>query len=132
MFEMMTEFTYPIDQCTSFSLLLFVTAIQGTFLMALESVLYRPLSEDEMEVQTCADIGDTTHEQAKDYLPYTIFVQVYGTLFLLMYLFLFHPEMKRSKVDKSVVQCDQIDTGILSAESESFDNNHVKADDTAL
>ena len=128
MFEMIAEFTYPIDQCTSFSLLLFANAIQGTFLMALEGILYRPLSEKEMEVQTCADKEDTSHEQAKDYLPYTIFVQVYATLFLLMYVFLFHPEMKRSKVDKSVLPTEKIATGNVSVESESFINNHVKRD----
>ena len=132
MFEMIAEFTYPIDQCTSFSLLLFANAIQGTFLMALETILYRPLSEDEMEVQTCADIEDTAHEQAKDYLPYTIFVQAYATVFLLIYVFLFHPEMKRSKVDKSVLQSDKITTGIVSIESESFVHNHLKTDDIAL
>ena len=73
-----------------------------------------------MEVQTCADKEDTTHEQVKDYLPYTIFVQVYATLFLLLYVFLFHPEMKPSKVDRSVLQTDKIATGAVSVESESF------------
>ena len=70
MFELVVEATYPVDQAASFSLILFSNSIQGTFLMAMERILYRPLSEDEMEIQVCADKEDTAHEQAKDYLPY--------------------------------------------------------------
>ena len=76
-----------------------------------------------MKLQTCASVEDTTHEQAKDYLPYTIFVQAYAALFIFLYVFRFYPEMKRSKVDKSGNQSDKIATGMVSGatlESEVF------------
>lgn len=129
MFELVVEATYPVDQAASFSLILFSGAIQKTFLMALERVLYRPLSEAEMEIQICADKEDRAHEQAKDYLPYTIFVQAYSMLFSLLYIIFFYPEMKRSKVDRSLIQKNKTTTEVVptdAIESENLVNNDVQ------
>ena len=130
MFELVVEATYPVDQAASFSLILFSTSIQGTFLMAMERILYRPLSEDEMEIQVCADKEDTAHEQAKDYLPYTLFVQAYSMSFTILYILFFYPEMKRSKVDRSILQRDTITAGVVSTdaiESEFLVSSDVKS-----
>jgi len=96
------------------SLILFSIAMQATILMSLETVLYRPLTEDEMKIQTCAGVGDTAHEQAKDYLPYTAFIQAYAVTLIILYVCCFYPEMKRSKVDKSGIQSHKIATGMVS------------------
>ena len=68
--ELIVECTYPIDQALSQTLLDFSSRIQLPFLMAFEYILYRPLSEVELENQICSDKRDTSHELAKDYLPY--------------------------------------------------------------
>ena len=115
------ECTYPVDQSVSLSLICFSGAIQGTFLMLVERILYRPLSAAEMENQTCSDTEDMAHELAKDYLPYTIFLQVYMAIFIILYTLFFYPEMKRSKADNTLDQNGNIATEIAStatAESE--------------
>ena len=106
--ELSVECTWPIDQVTSFSLILFSSSIQGAAMMALEHILYWPLSEVDMKKQTCSEKDDTAHEQAKDYLPYSVCVTVYGMAFIALYVIFFNPEMKRSKADKSVLPCDEV------------------------
>ena len=71
--------------------------------MGAENALYRPLTKDEMEIQTCAEKGDTSHEQAKDYSPYAIFITSYAALFVVLYILFFHPEMKRSNADQMLL-----------------------------
>ena len=104
MFELIVEITYPIEQAASFSLVLLSNAIQGTVLMSLEGTLSLPLSEGELEIQTCSDKDDHDHEEGRDYLPYTIFISAYAAFSIILYILFFHPEMKRAKVEKTVHQ----------------------------
>ena len=67
--------------------------------MVAENALYRPLSEQEMEKQTCSEKGDTSHETAKDYSPYAIFITTYAAVLVVLYILFFHPEMKRTNAD---------------------------------
>ena len=95
------ECTYPIDESTTSALTQISSYIQGAVLMLAEFVLYKPLSEAELEIQTCSEKNDTSHEQAKDYSPYMIFITSYAAVFVVMYILLFNPEMKRSNADRS-------------------------------
>ena len=107
------------------SLIGFSVLVQGPVLMVMENIIYRELSEVELEKQTCAKKGDMSHEMAKDYLPYTCFLTVYMTAFVIIYVFLFQPEMKRSTVDKLKAKKDDIPDKIVSTatvESEIFVN----------
>ena len=113
MFELIVEITYPIEQAASFSLVLLSNAIQGTILRSLEGILSQPLSEAEFEIQTCSDKEDHDHEEGRDYLPYTIFISAYAAFSIILYIFFFHPEMKRAKVEKSVHQNNKIAPGIV-------------------
>ena len=99
--------------------------------MAVEAILYRPLSETELERQTCAEKGDTDHERAKDYLPYSVFVTVYMSAFVALYVFFFHPEMKRTGADQSAFQSDNVPDVIVSTaptESEILVIDNCKMD----
>ena len=98
--ELTVECTYPIDQTMSTALIFFSGSLQTVVLMAAETILHKPLSILEMKKQVCASPSDTSHEQAKDYSPYVIFISVYGGTFITLYCILFHPEMKRSNADK--------------------------------
>ena len=129
--EIIAECSYPIDQATSLSFVYVSASIQGVFLMAIENILYRPLSEAELEKQTCADKEDTSHELAKDYLPYSVFVTVYMTAFVLLFTLFFQPEMKRSKADKLVLEKGRLanlNMSTATTESELLDNNGVNID----
>ena len=75
--------------------------------MAAENALHRPLTEDEMRQQTCSEAGDTSHEQAKDYSPYAIFITSYTGVLVLLYVVFFNPEMKRSNADRMLTGVDQ-------------------------
>ena len=75
--------------------------------MGAENALYRPLSEAEMEIQTCSEKGDTSHEQAKDYSPYAIFITTYAGVFVVLYILFFHPEMKRTNADSLLLRDDK-------------------------
>ena len=70
-------------------------------MMAFENIIYSHLSEDEMALQTCSEKYDSSHEQAKDYLPYSIFIASWMAISGSFYVLLFNPELKRSKADKT-------------------------------
>ena len=107
MLELIVECTYPTDQATSTALIYFSSALQGVALMGAENALYKPLSEAEMEIQTCSEKGDTSHEQAKDYTPYAIFITSYTAVLVVVYILFFHPEMKRSNADGMLLRDDK-------------------------
>ena len=118
--ELIVECTYPVDQATSTALIYFSSSLQGVALMGAENALYRPLSEKEMEKQTCAEKGDTSHETAKDYSPYAIFITSYAAFFVVIYILFFHPEMKRSNADKLLLKGDQeVNVTVSSSTNES-------------
>ena len=99
--ELIVECTYPVDEATSTSLIFFSSSLQGVELLVAELGLYRPLSEVEMEIQTCSEKNDTSHEIAKDYSPYLIFITSYIAAFAIIHILFFRPEMKRSAADRS-------------------------------
>ena len=124
--ELIVECTYPTDQATSTALIYFSSSLQGVALMGAENALYRPLSENEMGKQTCAEKGDTAHEQAKDYSPYAIFITAYAAVFVILYILFFHPEMKRSNADNMLLGGEMegnITTSTSMNESERFVKN---------
>ena len=126
--ELIVECTYPVDQATSSALLYFSSSIQAVALMLAETALYRPLSEAEMEIQTCSEKGDTSHEQAKDYSPYVIFITSYVAVFAVVYILFFHPEMKRSNADNVLLRDDKEDRVTMSTLTNESDRL-VKTDD---
>ena len=131
LYELVVECTYPIDQASSHSLIDFSSRIQIAVLMAVENLFCRPLTEAEMEKQTCSEKDDTSHELGKDYLPYSIFITVYATAFIVLYLIFFRPEMKRSNTDKLVLKKDKeviLISATATPESEILVNNDVKQD----
>ena len=85
--------------------------------MGAENALYRPLSEQEMEIQTCSEKGDTSHETAKDYSPYAIFITTYAAVFVVLYILFFHPEMKRTNADKNLLLKGDNDANITISTS---------------
>ena len=95
--------------------------------MGAENALYRPLSDAEMEKQTCAEKGDTSHEQAKDYSPYAIFITTYAAVFVVLYILFFHPEMKRSNADNALLKGDK-DANITVSTSTNESDRLVKSD----
>ena len=82
--------------------------------MAVENILYGALSEADMLKQTCSETDDTSHELAKDYLPYSIFIVVYTTVFIILYILFFCPEMKRSIADTLIAPPDNVETVVES------------------
>ena len=89
--------------------------------MGAENALYRPLSEAEMEIQTCSEKGDTSHEQAKDYSPYAIFITSYAAVFVIIYILFFHPEMKRTNADGMLLRDDKEANVTVSASTNESD-----------
>ena len=73
----------------------------------MENVLYRPLSESEMQKQTCAPLDDDSHEQAKEYFPYIIFIMAYAVICCIIYILFFKPEMKRSQADATNLKTEE-------------------------
>ena len=115
--ELIVECTYPTDQATSTALIYFSSSLQGVGLIGAEHALYRPLSEHEMEIQTCSEKGDTSHETAKDYSPYAIFITTYTAVFVVLYILFFHPEMKRTNADKNLLLKNDNDANITVSTS---------------
>ena len=99
-FELVVECTYPINQAISLALIQFGASVQIAAMIAFENIIYRPLPDDEIRLQTCSEVNDNSHEQAKDYLPYTIFITSWMVVFGCIFVFWFHPEMKRTNADK--------------------------------
>ena len=129
--ELTVECTYPIDQSMSTALIYFSSSVQSVALMAVEPILRNPLSESEMKKQTCAPTGDTSHEQAKDYLPYTIFLTVYVGIFIILYCIFFNPEMKRSNADKmQATSCSGEGDCLASTTADRLENRQCMSSGT--
>ena len=100
--------------------------------MVVENILYGALSELDMLKQTCSETDDTSHELAKDYLLYFIFIVVYTTIFIILYILFFRPAMKRSKADTLIVPPDNVETVLEShntTESVTLLSKNVNLDD---
>ena len=124
--ELIVECTYPTDQATSTALIYFSSSLQGVALMGAENALYRPLSDQEMEIQTCSEKGDTSHETAKDYSPYAIFITTYAAVFVVLYILFFHPEMKRTNADKNQLLKGDNDANITVSTSTNESDKSCK------
>ena len=101
--------------------------------MGAENALYRPLSEQEMEKQTCSEKGDTSHETAKDYSPYAIFITTYAAVFVVLYILFFHPEMKRTNADKNQLLKGGKDANVtVSTSSNNESDNRLSKNESDI
>ena len=98
--ELLAECTYPINQATGLCLFSFLLMFQNALMLACDNFLSQPLSQDEMMHENCAGKGDTSHVEAKNYLPYTYFVVAWIGFCVFFFMIWFNPEMKRLNVDK--------------------------------
>ena len=66
-------------KATSTALIFLSSALQGVLLMQVENYFGSPLTEEEMQIQSCvADPHDAHgHQQPKDYSAYLNFVAIY-------------------------------------------------------
>ena len=69
-------------------------------MLACDNFISQPLSQDEMMYQKCAEKGDTSHVEAKNYLPYAYFVVACIGFCGFSFIIWFNPEMKRLNADK--------------------------------
>lgn len=83
------------------ALIEFSGSLHTAAMMAFENIIYSHLSEDEIALQTCSEKNDSSHEQAKNYLPYSIFIASWMVISGFFYVILFNPKMKRSMADKT-------------------------------
>ena len=80
-------------------------------MLACDNFLSQPLSQDEMMYQNCAEKGDSSHVEAKNYLPYTYFVVAWIGFCGFFFMIWFNPEMKRLNVDKGGVLQEKVHDG---------------------
>ena len=76
------------------------SALQGVLLMIVENHMGTPLTESQMEVQTCVIDPHEGHQQPKDYSDYLNFITVYMLLLSVLFMIFFKTEMKRSNADE--------------------------------
>jgi len=100
--ELVVECTYPVDQAAGTAFLFLSSAIQGVILMLAENGLGRPLTEDEMLVQSCVAAGESGHQQPKDYGSYLTFITVYMSSLIIVFALFFRTEMKRTLADAAI------------------------------
>ena len=102
--ELVVECTYPVDQAIGTAFLFLSSAIQGVLLMQVEHYLGSPLSEAEMEVQSCVEPGEDGHQQPKNYGSYLNFITVYMIVLILIFMAFFRTDMKRTRADEAAVK----------------------------
>ena len=93
------HFTF-LFQAIGTAFILFSSALQGVFLMTFKNLMGSPLTQSQMEVQTCVIDPHDGHEQLTDYSDYLNFITVYLILFTLLFVIFFKTEMKRSNADE--------------------------------
>ena len=101
--EVAVEATFPADQATVTCFIFFSSSVQGVFLMTIENWLGYPLSEEYQEKETCTVVGpggqrdpEGGHLKPKDYTYYLLFVTIYLLVLILLYLFFFKTELRRT------------------------------------
>lgn len=101
--EVTVEATFPADQATVTCFIFFSSSIQGVFLMVIENWLGYPLSDKYQEKETCTVVGsegkrdpEGGHLQPKDYTYYLLFVTLYLLVLILLYMFFFKTELRRT------------------------------------
>ncbi len=67
----------------------------------MENSFGRPLSEEEMLIQTCVEPGDEGHQQPKDYTSYLAFITAYMGFFIMVFVLFFKTELHRTNADSA-------------------------------
>ena len=102
--EVAVEATFPADQATVTCFIFFSSSVQGVFLMVIENWLGYPLPDKYKDIETCT-LVDTNgmhstdgkgHLQPKDYTYYLLFVTLYLLVLILIYMFFFKTELRRT------------------------------------
>jgi len=100
--EVAVEATFPADQATVTCFIFFSSSVQGVFLMVIENWLGFQLSDEYLEKETCTVVGSEGkrdpegHLQPKDYTYYLMFVTLYLLVLILLYMFFFKTELRRT------------------------------------
>lgn len=100
--EVAVEATFPADQATVTCFIFFSSSVQGVFLMTIENWLGYPLPAEYKDIETCtiAEAGQSLdgsgHLLPKDYTYYLLFVTIYLLILILIYMFFFKTELRRT------------------------------------
>ena len=100
--EVTVEATFPADQATVTCFIFFSSSVQGVFLMTIENWLGYPLPDKYQHIETCTltlegHSGEGKgHLQPKDYTYYLLFVTLYLLVLILIYMFFFKTELRRT------------------------------------
>merc|ERR1719397_1495025 len=98
--EVTVEATFPADQATVTCFIFFSSSIQGVFLMVIENWLGYPLPDKYKDIEKCTLKGEDGESQGqldpKDYTYYLLFVTVYLLILILLYMFFFKTELRRT------------------------------------
>jgi len=106
--ELTVEATFPCDQATVTCFVFFSSSLQGVILMVIENMLGGPLPDKYVHLETCSKVhGDELdlsledgsapqHLVAKDYTHYLLFVVIYMLVLIVIYMFFFKTELRRT------------------------------------
>ena len=100
--EVAVEATFPADQATVTCFIFFSSSVQGVFLMTIENWLGYPLPDKYQDIETCTltleghSSDGKGHLQPKDYTYYLLFVTLYLLVLILIYMFFFKTELRRT------------------------------------
>ena len=104
--EVAVEATFPADQATVTVFIFFSSSVQGVFLMTIENWLGYPLPDKYKDIETCTLVESLPgqgpsgegkgHLQPKDYTYYLLFVTLYLLVLILIYMFFFKTELRRT------------------------------------
>ena len=101
--EVTVEATFPADQATVTCFIFFSSSVQGVFLMVVENWLGYPLPDKYKDIEKCTlkgedavEVGAGEHLVPKDYTYYLLFVTVYLLVLILIYMFFFKTELRRT------------------------------------
>merc|ERR1719158_889587 len=107
--ELTVEATFPCDQATVTCFVFFSSSLQGVILMVVENMLGGDLPEKYVDIETCSMVhdddqlveGDSQHLVAKDYTGYLLFVTFYMLVLIIIYMFFFKTELRRTNAGKT-------------------------------
>ena len=100
--EVAVEATFPADQATVTCFIFFSSSVQGVFLMVIENWLGYPLPDKYWEIEKCTlkeallEGAEGSHLEPRDYTYYLLFVTVYLLVLILIYMFFFKTELRRT------------------------------------
>ena len=97
--EVTVEATFPADQATVTCFIFFSSSVQGVFLMVIENWLGYPLPDKYKDIEKCTlkeEVDGHSHLEPRDYTYYLLFVTVYLLVLILLYMFFFKTELRRT------------------------------------